>query len=101
MPILTLGVLTMPKKKAEIEIRQGAGGESAYIVGTRVRVADIARLYPQVLDELIIDRIVQSLPTLDRGQVRAAIEYWRTHPGEIESLIEEEAELLDKFPHAG
>ena len=85
--------------KAEIEIRKGAGGESAYIAGTRVRVADIARLYPQLLDELVAERIVRSLPTLTRDQVLIAIDYWREHSQEIVAQIKEEEELLSELPH--
>lgn len=88
-------------KKSEIEIRHGAGGESAYIAGSRVRVADIARLYPQILDELIVEHIVLSLPTLAPAQVRAALDYWRQNPAEIDALIKEEEDLLAKLSHAG
>jgi len=81
-----------------IEIREGTGGKSAFVGKTRVRVSDIARLYNLWRAELVAERIQKSLPHLTAAQIHAAIEYWRTHPKEIESEIEEEEALLSSIP---
>jgi len=92
----------MPKKKAEIEIRQGGSGrELAYVGRSRVRVSDIAESYRIALDELVVDRINKSLPTLTKEQIYAGIEYWREHPAEIEKVISEDWQAIDKLPIGG
>ena len=80
-----------------IERRLGAGGESAYVGGTRVRVSDVARLYKIMHEEVVAERIKESIPHLTTRQIRAALDYWHNHPQEIESEISEEEELLSKI----
>ena len=77
-----------------IEVRESAGGKSAFIKGTRVRVADIARMCS--LGETA-DEIQKALPHLSTRQVQAAIDYWRNHTGQIKAEIDEEDKLLAKM----
>ena len=89
----------MPRpEKPAIETRQGAGGESAYIAGTRVRVSDIARLYALLKEESMIERIQRSLPSLTVPEIEVALEYWRVHKSEVESEIAEEEALFERVP---
>lgn len=81
-----------------IETRRGPGGESAFIAGTRVRVSDVAQLYGLIQEELVVERIVRSLPHLTPAQVRAAIEYWRSHEQQISDEIAEERAILANIP---
>ena len=77
-----------------IEVREGAGGESAYITGTRTPVRHIVGYYRMFLDELIVARICTTLPYLTAQQVEAAIEYWRSHEEAIaKEMADEEAAL--------
>jgi uncharacterized protein (DUF433 family) len=82
---------------AEIEIRQGAGGKSAYVGKSRIRVADIAQMYELMREEVVVERIQRSLPSLTTDQIHAALDYWRTHKEEIDSLIAEEEAILEKL----
>jgi uncharacterized protein (DUF433 family) len=81
----------------EIEIREGAGGKSAYVGKSRIRVADVAQMYPIILDELIVQRMQRAYPSLTADQIQAALDYWRTHKDEIDSLIAEEQAILEKL----
>ncbi len=83
---------------SSIEKREGAGGVSSYIKGTRMRVVDIARLYSTIQDELIAERICGSAPGVSVDQVLDAIEYWRKNPQEIDDLMREEEEILKTIP---
>jgi uncharacterized protein (DUF433 family) len=83
-----------------IEVRKGAGGKSAYVGATRVRVSDIARLYVMALEEIIIERMRQSLPDLTPAQIEAAIDYWRANKAEINAEIQQEDELIASIPFA-
>lgn len=74
-----------------IEVRPCRSGETkAYVVGTRVSVADI-----YVRHELkgeSPDQIVAALPHLNLAQVHAALAYFYDHPEEVrKQLYEEEA----------
>ena len=80
-----------------IEVRDGAGGKSAYIAGTRVRVSDIARLYSLMEAELVAERVQRSLPHLSLPQIRAAVTYWREHPKEVNEEISLEQSILEKL----
>jgi len=80
----------------EIEIREGAGGKSAFVGKSRIRVADIAQMYPIMLDELIVERMQRAYPSLTTDQIYAALGYWRAHEEEIDSLIAEEEAILEK-----
>jgi uncharacterized protein (DUF433 family) len=82
----------------EIEIREGAGGKSAYVGASRVRVSDIARMYQVALDELVVERIQKGLPHLTVRQVVVAIKYWRAHKKEIEDEIAEEEAIFNSLP---
>jgi uncharacterized protein (DUF433 family) len=86
----------MPKSK--IEHRQGPGGTSAYLGSSRVRVSDIARRYDSTFDNVVAERIQQSLPHLTLPEIHAAIDYWRAHPDEIDSEIAEERASLESIP---
>ena len=55
-------------------------------------------MYEFMLDDVVAGRIQRSLPSLTTEQIHAALEYWRSHRKEIESLIEEEQAILDKLP---
>ena len=89
----------MSKRKGQIEIRQGGSGrELAYVGSSRVRVSDIAESYRIALDELVVERIHASLPTLTKAQIRAGIEYWREHPAEIEKVVRQDREALSQIP---
>jgi len=91
----------MPKQKGSgIEHRRGAGGESAYVGASRVRVSDIARQYSVALDELVIERIQRAIPHLTPEQIYEAIKYWRNNRKEIEAEIEHENALIAKIPSA-
>lgn len=80
-----------------IEHRSGAGGRSAYVGQTRVRVSDVARLYKIMHEEVIAERIQKSIPHLTTTEIHAALEYWRENTQEIEDEITEEEELLSKI----
>ena len=77
-----------------VEIRESAGGKSAFIKGSRVRVSDIARMV--ALGEKA-EEIQAALPHLTKKQVLAAIEYWQAHKPSIQREIEEEDALLEKI----
>lgn len=86
----------MPKaRSAAIEIRAGAGGQSAYVGKTRIRVADIARMYSLIQDEIIVSRILKAHPHLTLPQLVAAIDYWRSHQTEVEGEVKEEESILE------
>ena len=91
----------MKKSKGDVEIRKGAGGDTAYISGTRVRISDVARLYRLMEEEVIVERMRRSLPSLSPSQLTSALAYWRAHEEEIEEEIQEEERLLKKIPAAG
>ena len=91
----------MGKSTDDIEIRKGAGGDTAYVSGTRVRVSDVARLYRLMQEEVIVERMRRSLPSLTPAQLTSALAYWRAHEKEIEEEIQEEERLLKKIPAAG
>ena len=84
-------------KKTTVEIRQATSGPTAYAGRSRVRVSDIARRYQSALDDLIIERIQDALPTLSRVEIEDAIVYWREHPAEIEKIITEENAILERL----
>ena len=81
-------------RKSDIVRRSGAGGTSAYIRGTRVRVSDIASLVLILRDETMEERINRALPHLTPEQIDAALAYWNSHSDEIEAQIEEEEALF-------
>lgn len=88
----------MDSPNAAIEYRSGASGEkTAFISGTRVRVSDIARLYTIMRETIIIERMLQALPSLSEEQVAAALAFWRENEKEIENEINQENEILSKI----
>jgi uncharacterized protein (DUF433 family) len=54
-------------------------------------------MYLLASEQLIVERILQSLPTLTEEQVRAALAYWRANDKEIGHEIAEEDEFLAKI----
>ena len=84
-----------------IEVRGGPGGRSAFIKGTRVRVSDIAQLEGLRNGSSAPEQICKALPHLTPEQVRAALEYWRAHPKDIQKEIEEEEALLGEMAEQG
>jgi uncharacterized protein (DUF433 family) len=70
-----------------IEIREGAGGKSAYVGRTRIRVLNIMTLYQQVLDELVVERALVEYPQLTGEHVYAALEYGRENVAEMEKEL--------------
>ena len=87
--------------KKAIEIREGAGGETAYVSGTRVRVSDVVRLFQVTQEQIVIERMRQSLPTLTERQLTDALAYWREHPERIQAEIDEEEQVIASLPEAG
>jgi uncharacterized protein (DUF433 family) len=83
---------------AEIEIRRGAGGDSAYVRGSRVRVSDIARLIHLHDADQAIECVQDALPFLTRTQIKAAIAWWHKHEDDVEQEIAEEAAILRATP---
>lgn len=81
-----------------IEVREGRGGKSAYIRGTRVRVSDIARLHEVLGAGGVPERIREALPHLTVRQVEAALGYWRKHEKEIRDEIDKEEGILSRLP---
>ena len=84
-----------------IEVRHGPGGRSAFIKGTRVRVSDIAQREGLRNGMSAPEQICRALPHLTPEQVQAALEYWRTHPEDIQKEIEEEEALLGEIAEQG
>jgi len=75
------------KKDNLIEIREGAGGKSAYVGRTRIRVLNIMTLCQQVLDEMVVERALAEYPQLTREHVYAALEYGRENAAEMEQEL--------------
>ncbi len=66
----------------------------ARINGTRIGVSDIWLAYLRALDEVAIPRILKDFSHLKEEQVRAALDYARKHPEEIEQELEKEEEEM-------
>jgi uncharacterized protein (DUF433 family) len=65
-----------------IELRLNRSNQPrAFIVGTRVRVQDVAMMAER--QGYSVDRIVDALPHLTLGQVHAALSYYFDHRAEI------------------
>lgn len=90
----------MSRNEARIEVREGPGGKSAFINGTRIRVLVIARLFEILQEELLMDRMLEEMPTLSKEQISEALAYWREHPREMLEEIDEENEAISKIPPA-
>jgi uncharacterized protein (DUF433 family) len=54
-------------------------------------------MFEMLRTELIVERINKALPDLTPEQINAALEYWKSHPQEIEAEIEEEEALYRKI----
>src|SRR5690606_6700841 len=65
-----------------------------------VRVSEVAEQYVRALDDVIAERLQKSLPTLTKEQILAAIDYWREHRDEIDTVIREDDEGLAAPPSA-
>ena len=81
--------------REHIEIVAGAGGPKARIVGSRIRVQDIAIWHEKL--GLTADQIVQEYPPLTRGDVYAALAYYWDHRDAIERRIAEEDAFVEEF----
>jgi uncharacterized protein (DUF433 family) len=90
----------MGAEDKKIELRKSAGGKTAYVGASRIRVSDVVRLYHVTQEELILDRMQRSLPMLSTDQLEAALAYWRSHKSEIEREILEEERLTEDLPPA-
>lgn len=64
----------------------GIGGGEPVIVGSRVRVSNIAALYKAGES---IDQIARAFPHIPREAILDAIAYYQKHREEIDKLIEE------------
>lgn len=89
------------KKNELIEIREGGAGPHAYVGRTRIRVVNIAIMYNQILDELIVERIAAQYPQLSHLQIHAAIEYSREHPEEMEQEQAADEAAFARLPDVG
>jgi hypothetical protein len=49
-------------------------------------------------DEVVIERICKALPHLEPEQVRAAVEWWREHPSDIQDQMSMDEKLLASVP---
>jgi uncharacterized protein (DUF433 family) len=80
-----------------IEVREGAGGKSAYVGRSRIRVLNIMNAYQIHLDEIIVERICVDYPQLTPEQVIAALEYGREHEAEIDRERAEDMAALARL----
>ena len=78
------------------EVRRSTAGPSAFIRGTRVRVADFVQLYLLLQQEVVVERLLRSLPDLTPEQVHAALDCSRSRKEEIELEVEAEEEILTR-----
>ncbi len=83
-----------------VEKRTGAGGESTFVKGTRTRVQDVVRLYMMVQEELIIEKMLESMPHLTREQVADALSYWLSHADEMAEEMRAEENAISQMPSA-
>lgn len=88
---------TQAKAPRGIEVRESSAGSSAFIRGTRVRVADLVQLYLLMQQEVIVERVLRSLPHLTAEQVHDALDYWKTHKEDIEIEVQAEDALVEKL----
>ncbi|HEX5140131.1 MAG TPA: hypothetical protein VFX19_04260 [Dehalococcoidia bacterium] len=63
----------MSAEDKKIEVRKSAGGKTAYVGASRIRVSDVVRLDRITQDGLILEGLQRSLPTLSRDQLEAAL----------------------------
>ncbi len=78
-----------------IHIVEGAAGPRARIVGSRVRVQDVAIWHEQM--GMSVDEIVEEYPQLTRGDVYAALAYYWDHRDEIERQMEAEERFVEEY----
>ena len=84
-----------------IEIRERTSGTTApYIVGTRIRVSDIAGQYSLAKDAGVepVAYIAAAYPHLSRAEIKAAISYWRSHKADIDAEIAADEAVLRQIP---
>jgi uncharacterized protein (DUF433 family) len=78
-----------------ITIVDGASGPQPRIVGSRIRVVDVAIWHERL--GLSADEIVRQHPTITKADVFAALAYYWDHREEIERLIaDEHAEVEER-----
>ena len=79
-----------------VETRPNRSGQvRAYLVGTRVRVQDVASLAER--QGLSADEIVRSLPHLTLAQVHAALAYYFDHREAIVEELRQDAEFIREY----
>jgi len=83
-----------------VEKRNGPGGESTFVSGTRTRVSDVARLFMLVQEELIIERMSEAMPHLSKDQIADALSYWLSHSDEIAEEMREEESVISQMQSA-
>jgi uncharacterized protein (DUF433 family) len=82
----TWGMSTQPVAINHVELRMNRRGEPrAYVVGTRIRVQDVAH-YSESMG-WSPDKIVCEFPHLSLGQVHAALSYYFDHLDEIRGYL--------------
>src|SRR5438876_1747473 len=81
-----------------IEIVEGAGGPKARIIGSRIRVEDIAVWHEKL--GMSPDEIVDQYATLTLADVHAALAYYWDHRVEIERAIADEKVLIEEIRRA-
>ncbi len=87
---------TQPVAINHIELRPNRDGQlRAYIVGTRVRVQDIA--CDSEKEGMTPDEIVGGLPHLTLGQVHAALSYYYDHLDEVRESMRADEEFARRM----
>ncbi len=87
--------------KAIIVAREGPGGKSYVIDGTRTRVANVVRYYHRCAREMTIERVVQALPHLTPEQVEAALDFYERNRDLVDEEIRREEELAASIRSKG
>lgn len=74
-----------------IEMRRGIAGERAYLRDSRISVDAVVASYWTVLDSMVIRELLTNwYPHLSEAKIRAALDYYRDHPDEIEIWLSKE-----------
>ncbi|MCX6020826.1 MAG: DUF433 domain-containing protein [Chloroflexi bacterium] len=91
---------TEQKSKSIVQTEGWCGGR-ARIDGTRISVATVVESYRVFLEELFVQDFVRGHPHVTERQVRAALEYYRDHTGEIDQQLAADREIYranDQLP---
>jgi uncharacterized protein (DUF433 family) len=85
-----------PNQTTHVELRPNRDGQPrAFIIGTRVRVQDVATMAERQGHSA--EEIVRSLPQLTLGQVHAALAYYFDHREAILDELRADNEFVDQF----